>query len=114
MAMIRKEVTGSAQDMKLVKNVKNAPKGPMGGTQRTSFKGSNDTRSAGNAGPGVGMKPVEGYVNQGPEMMDVSNQPEGGVGIGGPKGMAPGASKVSVSRESVTGGMGGKVYKNMS
>ena len=38
--MIRKEVTGSAEAMKLVKNGKNAPKTAGGGTLRTSFTGS--------------------------------------------------------------------------
>jgi len=44
MAMISKTVTGSTEDMKYVKNAKNAPRSAMGGTQRTSFEGSSDPR----------------------------------------------------------------------
>lgn len=109
MAMIKKEVTGSAEDMKAVKNGKNYSKTAIGGTERTSFTGSNDSRPAGAAGPGVGMKAVEGYINQAPVMMDISNQPIGGIGIGGPKGVAT-TKRVTVTSESVTGGFGGKVY----
>jgi hypothetical protein len=55
------------------------------------------------------MKAVEGYINQAPVMMDISNQPIGGIGIGGPKGVAT-TKRVTVTSESVTGGFGGKVY----
>lgn len=109
MAMISKEVTGSAEAMKLVRNGKDAPKAAKGGTARTSFTGSSDTRAAGAPGPGIGMKPVEGYINQGPVMMDISNQPVGGIGIGGPASISVGSSRVTVSKENITGGMGGKV-----
>lgn len=108
MAMIRKEVTGSAEAMKLVRNGKDAPKAAKGGTARTSFTGSSDNRAAGEIGPGIGMKPVEGYINQGPVLMDISNQPVGGMGIGGPKSISVGSSRVTVSNENITGGMGGK------
>jgi hypothetical protein len=108
MAMISKEVTGSAEAMKLVRNGKDAPKTAMGGTARTSFTGSSDTRAAGAPGPGIGMKPVEGYINQGPVMMDISNQPIGGIGIGGPASISVGSSRVTVSNENITGGMGGR------
>ena len=72
MAMISKTVTGSAEDMKYVKNAKNYPKSAMGGTERTSFTGSNDTRAAGAPGPNNMLQDAEGYVNQGPEMMNVT------------------------------------------
>ena len=107
MTMIKKEVTGSAEAMKLVKNGKNAPKTAGGGTLRTSFTGSSDTRAAGAPGPGVGMKAVEGLINQGAVMMDISNQPGGGTS-GGPKGISAGSSRVTVSSENITGGMCGK------
>ena len=107
MAMIRKEVTGSAEAMKLVKNGKNAPKTAGGGTLRTSFTCSSDTRAAGAPVPGVGMKAVEGLINQGAVMMDISNQPGGGTS-GGTKGISAGSSRVTVSSENITGGMGGK------
>ena len=39
--------------------------------------------------------------------MDISNQPGGGTS-GGPKGISAGSSRVTVSSENITGGMGGK------
>lgn len=114
MAMISKTVTGSAEDMKYVKNAKNYPKSAMGGTERTSFTGSNDTRSAGSPGPNNMLKDVEGYVNQGPVMMDITKGYQGGNDEStGPKaggGMTP---SIRTASENVTSGMGGRVIKNM-
>jgi hypothetical protein len=39
--------------------------------------------------------------------MDISNQPGGGTS-GGPKSISAGSSRVTVSSENITGGMGGK------
>ena len=102
--MIRKEVSGSGEALKAVKNAKNASKTAMGGTQRTSFEGSNDPRKSGSPGPNA----AEGYVNQGDVMMgDVSHSRS--FTKAGARGSA--AGKVAVATESVTGGMGGKFIK---
>lgn len=71
--MIKKEVTGNAADLKLVDNSKNAPVAPMGGTNRTSFAGSNDTRPAGNVNSNKKLKDAPGYVDQGPVSHDHSD-----------------------------------------
>ena len=113
MAMISKTVTGSAEDMKYVKNAKNYPKSAMGGTTRTSFTGSSDTRAAGAPGPNNMLKDAEGYVNQGPEMMDITKGYQGGNNEStGPKaggGMSP---AIRVANES-NGNFGGRIIKDM-
>lgn len=110
MAMIKKEVTGITEDLKLVKNAKTAPTTPMGGTQRTSFEGSSDSRPAGKASPNKVLKSADGYINQGDVMMgDVSHSRS--FTKAGNRGSASGA--VSVAKEDVTRGMGGRVIKDM-
>jgi|TARA_R110001592_G_scaffold62234_6_gene190280 hypothetical protein len=117
MAMIRKMAPGSAEDMKYIKSVKNAPKSAKGGTQRTSFTGSSDSRSSGapNAAVMGGMKTSPGYADQAPIMADM-NSAAGSMASGHVSG-GPTASginkKFSTASESVTGGMGGTVYKDM-
>lgn len=113
MGMIRKEVTGSAESLKLVKNAKTAPKTPKGGTQRTSFTGSSDNRKAGDVSSNIGptMTTAPGYIDQGPVMADMSkNHGASFVNEGKKGGMTP---KYSSAREDVTKGMGGKVIKDM-
>jgi len=108
MALIKKQVTGIAEELKLVKNSKSAPKTAMGGSQRTSFKGSDDNRSAGAAGPNQVLKGAEGYVNQGATYIgDVSHSRS--FTKAGTRGSL--AGKVSTASENVTGGMGGRFIK---
>jgi hypothetical protein len=111
MALIKKEVTGITEDLKLVKNAKAAPVSPKGGTQRSSFEGSNDPRKSGSVNPNRILKGADGYVNQGDVMMgDVSHSRS--FTKAGARGGARGA--VSVSNEDVTRGMGGRVIKDMN
>jgi hypothetical protein len=108
MAMIRKQVSGSGEALKAVKNAKNASKTAMGGTERPSFEGSRDTRKTGNPGPNQVLKGADGYVNQADVMMgDVSHSRS--FTKAGARGGA--AGKVSVASENITGGMGGKFIK---
>jgi len=110
MAMIKKEVTGVTEDLKLVKNAKTAPTTPMGGTQRSSFEGSRDSRAAGAVTSNKVLKGADGYVNQGDVMMgDVSHSRS--FTKSGARGATSGA--VSVAKEDVTRGMGGRVIKDM-
>jgi len=111
MAMIKREVTGSAESMKLVKNSKQAPKTAGGGTERTSFEGSRDTRAAGAAGPNMVLKSAPGYVDQGDVMMGDISHSRSFTTLGN-RGATRGA--VSVAREDVTRGMGGRVIKDMN
>jgi hypothetical protein len=110
MAMISKTVTGSTEDMKYVKNAKNAPRSAMGGTQRTSFEGSSDPRRSGAAGPNQSLKGPVNYVDA-PQMMENTKFSDQFVS-GGPKSGS--ISKAgSPASEDVTRGMGGKVIKDM-
>jgi hypothetical protein len=103
--MIKKTVTGKTEELKLVKNGKNAPTAPLGGTGRSSFKGSNDTRAAGNAGGNKTLAPANGYINDGA----VSIGDTSFSGKWNKKGKTGStAGKVSTAKESVTSGMGGK------
>ena len=112
MSMIRKEVTGSAEALKYIKNAKNMPANPKGGTQRTSFTGSSDSRPSGAASGGVmaGMKTSPGYVDQGPVMADMSSA-AGSMAAGHVSG-GPTASSINkkyqAASENTTSGMGGK------
>jgi len=112
MAMIKKEVTGDANALKLVADARQAPVAAKGGTQRTSFTGSNDTRPAGDDRPNRKLKAARGYVDQGPVTMDVANNYGAQFVNGGPTSGSVN-KKYSAASESVTGGMGGKVIKNM-
>lgn len=110
MATINKSVTGISEDLKAVKNAKNASKRPMGGTTRTSFEGSRDTRKTGDLAPNMVLKSTPGYVDQGDVMMgDVSHSRS--FTTQGKKGSMSGS--VKPAREDVTRGMGGRVIKEM-
>lgn len=108
MGMIRKTVTGNTNKMKLVQNGKNAPVTAKGGTKRTKFTGSNDTRPAGPASSNRVLKSSPGYIDQGPVTSgDTSwarkfNKP-------GKRGSTAGAARTA--KEKVTGGMGGTFWK---
>ena len=111
MTMIKKEVTGSGEALKAVKNSRNASKTPMGGTTRASFQGSNDTRRTGSPNPNQVLKGAEGYVAQGDVMMgDVSHSRS--FTTAGARGGITG--KVATASEDVTRGMGGRAIKDMS
>lgn len=111
MALINKEVTGITENLKLVKNGKAAPATPAGGTQRTSFQGSNDSRKSGSVNSNRVLQGADGYINQGAVMIgDVSHSRS--FTTPGARGSAGGA--VSVAKEDVTRGMGGRVIKDMS
>lgn len=108
MGMIKKTVTGISEDMKLVKSGKSYPKVAMGGTQRTSFTGSSDNRAAGNIKGNEVLKSAPGYIDQGDVYMgDVSHSRS--FTKAGNRGPATGQAKVT--SENVTGGMGGKFWK---
>ena len=113
MAIIKKTAPGSTEAMKLVKNAKNAPTTPKGGTLRTSFTGSSDSRSG--AGEATGKRylmPFSGLVDAAPVMMAPQNskQPNNTTSGGPDAGMN---KKYSASNENVNYGMGGKVYTPM-
>lgn len=84
---------------------------PMGGTTRSQFTGTSDSRKTGAPNRNNMMKATEGYINQGPDTMDTSGDASEFVS-GGPKGGNM-KGKVSVAKEDVTKGMGGKVIKDM-
>jgi len=85
---------------------------PMGGTTRSKFTGTSDTRKTGMTGQNNMMKATEGYINQGPDTMDTSGDAREFVS-GGPKSGGNMSGRVSVASEDVTRGMGGKVIKDM-
>lgn len=85
---------------------------PGGGTERSKFTGSADSRKTGATGQNNMMKATEGYINQGPDTMDTSGDASEFVS-GGPKSGGNMAGKVTVAKEDVTRGMGGKVIKDM-
>jgi hypothetical protein len=103
--MIKKTVTGKTEDLKLVKNGKSAPTTPLGGTGRSSFKGSTDKRAAGSASGNKTLAPAKGYIDAGP--VSIGDTSFSGKWLTkGKKGSTTG--KVSTAKESVTSGMGGK------
>lgn len=108
MGMIKKEVSGISEELKLVKNGKDYPKAAKGGTQRPSFTGSSDTRAAGAVNSNQVLKGASGYIDQGAVYMS-----DTGFGRSftkaGERGPIVGQAKVT--KESVTGGMGGKFWK---
>ena len=114
MSMIKKTVTGDAEALKYVKNAKQATGMPKGGTQRTSFTGSSDSRSAGavKGGPMAGMKTAPGYVDQGPVMADMNSAAGSMAASHVSKGPAATGinKKYQSASENVQGGMGGKFY----
>jgi len=111
--MIKKEVTGSAEMLKAVQNGKNAANTPMGGTERGSFKGSNDSRTAGKVTANATLKKAEGYINAGPVTSDLSENHGTSFVSGGPKSGGAMTGQVTPAKEDVTKGMGGRVIKNM-
>lgn len=111
MAMKRKEVTGSGEALKAVKNARNASKTAMGGTSRTSFQGSRDPRRTGPAGPNQVLKGADGYVAQGDMMIGDVSHSRSFTKAGARGGIS---GKVSPAREDVTRGMGGRVIKDMN
>jgi hypothetical protein len=106
--MIKKTVTGITEDLKLVKNGKSAPTTPMGGTGRSSFKGSNDTRAAGKASGNKALAPAKGNIENGPVSVGDTSFNNQWV-TKGKTGST--AGKVTTAKESVTSGMGGKFKK---
>ena len=110
MAMRRKEVSGSGEALKAVKNARNASKTAMGGTSRTSFEGSRDSRRTGAAGPNQVLKGADGYVAQGDMMIGDVSHSRSFTKAGARGGIS---GKVSPAREDVTRGMGGRVIKDM-
>ena len=85
---------------------------PGGGTTRSKFTGTSDSRKTGTPNRNNMMKATEGYINQGPDTMDTSGDARSFVS-GGPKSGGNMAGKVTVAKEDVTRGMGGKVIKDM-
>lgn len=110
MGMIKKEVTGVTEKMKLVRNAKGAPTTPSGGTKRTSFTGSNDTRASGKVTSNRVLKTTGGYVDQAPVTSGDTSHSRSFTKTGSRGSMA---GKVTVAREDVTKGMGGRVIKDM-
>lgn len=108
MGMIKKTVTGVADDLKLVKNGKQYPKAASGGTERGSFKGSNDTRAAGDVRANKLLKDAPGYIDQGPVTMGDTDYGKQFTNKGDRKGIK---GNVTVASEDVTQGMGGKFWK---
>ena len=108
MAMISKQAKQPMEGKSSAAGVAGAP---GGGTTRSKFTGSSDSRKTGSTGQTNLMKATEGYINQGPNTMDTSGDARQFVS-GGPKGGSM-AGKVSVAKEDVTKGMGGKVIKDM-
>ena len=86
-----------------------------GGTQRTGFTGSNDPRSqkAGMTGQTKMLKEAPGLIAQGPDTMDISAKYGEQYVSGGPKASGSAGGMVTVAKENVTAGMGGKVIKDM-
>jgi hypothetical protein len=101
MAMIKKEVGGNAEDYKYIKDVRNYDGKAMGGVQRATFEGSNDSRPIGALGPNVvpPMKTSPGNADEGPVYADYSyskaspsNTVSGGPAAGS---VGPGQAKVA-------------------
>ena len=109
MAMINKN---AKQPMESKAGSMHPSGGPMGGTGRTSFTGSSDPRKSGNVGNNNMLKNAPGLISQGPDTMDTSGDAREFVS-GGPKSGGNMGGKVTVAKEDVTKGMGGKVIKDM-
>ena len=107
MGMIRKTVTGSAEDMKLVKNAKQFPKTAVGGTSRPKFTGSSDNRAAGDAGPNVVLQTAPGYIDQGAEYIGDTSFSRSWTKTGN-RGSVAGQAKVT--SENITGGFGAGTF----
>lgn len=105
MGMKSKTVTGIAENLKAIKDGRNYPSSPMGGTERESFTGSNDPRKSGDLSPNVVLKASGGYIDQAPTYIgDTSFSRKWADGkVGGPANKA-----ITTASEDVTRGMGGK------
>ena len=122
MGLIKKTVTGIAEDLKLVKNAKNWPLDPKdSGTKRAKFQGSNDTRAAGpvnNERGKYGMKPSPGYIDQAPVEADISLSKkiasDALVKGTGPTATTAKAKYKADNNAPLTKGMGGTVYGPMA
>lgn len=108
MGMIKKEVTGSAEELKLVKNSSQAPKSPQGGTSRPSFTGSTDKRAAGSANSNLSLAKANGLVGEGPVSIGDTSHSRSFTTPGN-RGAATG--QVRVASEDITRGIGGKFIK---
>lgn len=109
MAMIKKTVSGVSEDLKQIKSGKQYSKVPQGGTSRPKFAGSIDTRTAGAINSNETMMESRGYIDQGPVYMGETGLARKWVKTGARAGVN---SQVTVSKENVTGGMGGKFVKD--
>lgn len=110
MGMIKKEVSGSGEALKLVRNGKTAPTTAGGGTGRTSFEGSRDSRGAGPARGNRVLKGASGYIDQGAVSIGDTSHSRSFTKTGA-RGST--AGRVTVANEDVTKGMGGRVIKDM-
>ena len=105
MTLLKKTVSGSGEDLKAIKNAKNASKTAEGGTQRTSFTGSNDPRKNKGIGPNELLGKADGYVNDGPVTSDISDANGLKKTSGGPDNVTHN-KRVTVSNEDITKGFG--------
>ncbi len=111
MALIKKEVTGVAENLKLVKNGKTAPTTPAGGTHRPKFTGSSDNRTSGDVNSNKILKDAPGYIDQGATYIGDTSHSRSFTKAGNRGSLA---GQVRVASEDVTGGMGGKFWKEPS
>ena len=109
MAMISKN---AKQPMEQKASYAHPSGAPGGGTERSTFTGSSDSRKTGATGSNVMLKKAKGYIDQGPDTMDTSGDASEFVS-GGPKSGGNMGGKVTVAKEDVTRGMGGTVIKDM-
>jgi hypothetical protein len=105
MALIKREVSGSAEDLKLVSDGRNAPTTPGGGTKRRPFTGSNDTRAAGNPAPNKRLREARGYIDQGAVNRDISDN-HGAQFVN--QDVKPINRQINVANEDVTRGFRGR------
>ena len=73
MAMIKKTAPGSAEEMKYIKDGKSYPLSYPSGTQRTSFTGSSDPRSAGPVAANKLLLEAPGLIDDGPVLYQTQN-----------------------------------------
>jgi len=117
MGMITKTVTGDAEALKLVKNSKQAPLDPKGGTKYATYRGSAAPRPAGavnNQRGKYGVKVTPGWVDQAPVEQDISlaNKVASEHLVAGTGPKAGKIKKVFVAdnAQPIDKGMGGVVY----
>jgi hypothetical protein len=105
MAMIKKQVGGSAEDYKYIKDVRNYDGTAGGGVTRATFESSNDTRANGSMGKNVvpPMKTSPGNADEGPVTADYSYSkasPSNSVS-GGPAAGSISTGQVTVASENI-------------